>query len=148
MNHTPSFVFAVRPSCAGVVLCALAWAFSGATSSHAAQPATSNMTGTSTTAPEGASLSYTTKAGDTLNKIVHSQFKDSPLHTQVLVKAVRQLNPDGLPAKADQRLKTGLTLKLPAHHALLREILQAHLPEGTTAPKGPTLGQEHWVRFP
>ena len=136
----------------GVVLCALAWTFMGATPSHAAQPATSAISATTaitgSSPTEGASVSYTTKAGDTLNKIVHSQFKDSPLHTQVLVKAVRQLNPDGLPPKADQRLKTGLSLKLPVHHALLREILQAHLPEGMGAPKGATLSQEHWVRFP
>lgn len=146
MTPTPSFAPAVRPSWMGVVLCALTWAFMGATPSQAAQP-TSSAT-SAPTAPEGASLSYTTKAGDTLNKIVHSQFKDSPLHTQVLVKAVRQLNPAGLPPKADQRLKTGLSLQLPAHNTVLREVLQAHLPEGTAAPKAPTLSQEHWVRFP
>ena len=135
----------------GVLIGTSVWAVSGALSAFAASPtpgATSAPVANSPAAAHGATA-YTSKAGDTLNKIVASQYKDSPLHTSVLVKAVRQLNPNGLPAKPDQRLKTGTALHLPSHAQVVLETLQAHLPEGHSAhTNGPPLSREHWVRFP
>ncbi len=137
----------------GVLMGTSVWALSGALSAFAAGPTT-----TATAAPAANSAAahsaqgataYTSKAGDTLNKIVSSQYKDSPLHPSVLIKAVRQLNPNGLPAKPDQRLKTGTAVQLPAHAQVVLEALQAHLPEGHSAhPNGAPLSREHWVRFP
>jgi hypothetical protein len=141
MTHNLIPLKFLRHSVTGAVVCAMAWMAGGPLHTQAATPAAS-------TPADIGSLSYTTKAGDTLNKIVLSQYKDSPLHTQILVKAVRQLNPQGLPSKADQRLKTGLTLQLPAHGPLVRDTLQAHLPEGSAVTNGQSLSREHWVRFP
>ena len=137
----------------GVLIGTSVWAVSGAFSAFAAGPTTAATSAPAATSPAAHSAhgatAYTSKAGDTLNKIVSSQYKDSPLHPNVLVKAVRQLNPNGLPAKPDQRLKTGTVLHLPSHAQVVLETLQAHLPEGHTAhTNSPPLSREHWVRFP
>jgi len=135
----------------GVLIGTSVLAVSGAFSALAATPAATSAPASSSPAAHNAhgATAYTSKAGDTLNKIVSSQYKDSPLHPNVLVKAVRQLNPNGLPAKPDQRLKTGTVLHLPSHAQVVLETLQAHLPEGHTAhTNSPPLSREHWVRFP
>ncbi len=135
----------------GVLIGTSVLAVSGAFSALAATPAATSTPAANSPAAHNAhgATAYTSKAGDTLNKIVSSQYKDSPLHPNVLVKAVRQLNPNGLPAKPDQRLKTGTVLHLPSHAHVVLETLQAHLPEGHTAhTNSPPLSREHWVRFP
>jgi len=135
----------------GVLIGTSVLAVSGALSAFAATPAATSAPAANSPAAHNAhgATAYTSKAGDTLNKIVTSQYKDSPLHPNVLVKAVRQLNPNGLPAKPDQRLKTGTVLHLPSHAQVVLETLQAHLPEGHTAhTNSPPLSREHWVRFP
>lgn len=135
----------------GVLIGTSVLAVSGAFSALAATPAATSTPAANSPAAHNAhgATAYTSKAGDTLNKIVSSQYKDSPLHSNVLVKAVRQLNPNGLPAKPDQRLKTGTVLHLPSHAQVVLETLQAHLPEGHTAhTNSPPLSREHWVRFP
>jgi Tfp pilus assembly protein FimV len=135
----------------GVLIGTSVLAVSGTFSALAATPAATSAPAANSPAAHNAhgATAYTSKAGDTLNKIVSSQYKDSPLHSNVLVKAVRQLNPNGLPAKPDQRLKTGTVLHLPSHAQVVLETLQAHLPEGHTAhTNSPPLSREHWVRFP
>ncbi len=135
----------------GVLIGTSVLAVSAAFSALAATPAATSAPAANSPAAHNAhgATAYTSKAGDTLNKIVSSQYKDSPLHSNVLVKAVRQLNPNGLPAKPDQRLKTGTVLHLPSHAQVVLETLQAHLPEGHTAhTNSPPLSREHWVRFP
>jgi Tfp pilus assembly protein FimV len=135
----------------GVLIGTSVLAVSGTFSALAATPAATSAPAANSPAAHNAhgATAYTSKAGDTLNKIVSSQYKDSPLHPNVLVKAVRQLNPNGLPAKPDQRLKTGTVLHLPSHALVVLETLQAHLPEGHTAhTNSPPLSREHWVRFP
>ncbi len=142
-----------KQAAGGVLIGTSVWAMTAALSAFAASPnpaATSTPVANSPASHNAhGATAYTSKAGDTLNKIVSNQYKDSPLHPNVLVKAVRQLNPNGLPAKPDQRLKTGTTLHLPSHAQVVLETLQAHLPEGHTAhTNGPPLSREHWVRFP
>ncbi|MEY2782687.1 MAG: hypothetical protein RLZZ134_746 [Pseudomonadota bacterium] len=137
----------------GVLIGTSVLAVSAAFSAFAATPAPGATSAPAANSPAAhnahGATAYTSKAGDTLNKIVSSQYKDSPLHSNVLVKAVRQLNPNGLPAKPDQRLKTGTVLHLPSHAQVVLETLQAHLPEGHTAhTNSPPLSREHWVRFP
>jgi Tfp pilus assembly protein FimV len=137
----------------GVLIGTSVFAVSGVFSAFAATPAPGATSAPAANSPAAhnahGATAYTSKAGDTLNKIVSSQYKDSPLHPNVLVKAVRQLNPNGLPAKPDQRLKTGTVLHLPSHAQVVLETLQAHLPEGHTAhTNSPPLSREHWVRFP
>ncbi len=137
----------------GVLIGTSVLAVSAAFSAFAATPAPGATSAPAPNSPAAhnahGATAYTSKAGDTLNKIVSSQYKDSPLHSNVLVKAVRQLNPNGLPAKPDQRLQTGTVLHLPSHAQVVLETLQAHLPEGHTAhTNSPPLSREHWVRFP
>ncbi|MEY4471265.1 MAG: hypothetical protein RIT20_1606 [Pseudomonadota bacterium] len=137
----------------GVLIGTSVFAVSAAFSAFAATATTAATSAPAANSPAAhnahGATAYTSKAGDTLNKIVSSQYKDSPLHSNVLVKAVRQLNPNGLPAKPDQRLKTGTVLHLPSHAQVVLETLQAHLPEGHTAhTNSPPLSREHWVRFP
>jgi Tfp pilus assembly protein FimV len=153
MTFKPSFI---QQAVGGALMCATVGSITLAVPAWAAGPATANAPGAAASAAHSAAsatasgaTAYTSKAGDTLNKIVHSHYKDSPLQASVLVKAVRQLNPTGLPAKADQRLKVGTALQLPSHVQVVRDTLQAVLPEGhAVTPNSPPLSREHWVRFP
>ena len=118
---------------------------------HSGQASAAEPAATSLSAPSGeaTTAAYTTKAGDTLQKLVARHYKDSPLKPQALVQAVRQLNPEGLPAKPEQRIKTGTVLQLPEHSFVLRETLRSLLPESSAAAAaGAALPREHWVRFP
>ena len=148
---SPFFKQAVGGVLIGTSVFAVSGAFGAFAATPTATPAATSAPAANSPAAHNAhgATAYTSKAGDTLNKIVSSQYKDSPLHSNVLVKAVRQLNPNGLPAKPDQRLQTGTVLHLPSHAQVVLETLQAHLPEGHTAhTNSPPLSREHWVRFP
>lgn len=111
-----------------------------------AAPATAHASAQPETGPH--LTAYTSKAGDSLNKIVLSHYKGSPLQTAVLVKAVRQHNPVGLPARADARIKTGTQLHLPQHTQVMRDTLQAMQPQDASAAAPAPDRREHWVRFP
>lgn len=128
------------------------WAWSGQWPSQAASPQEASGQPASASAQGSAEADvrvYTTVPGDTLAKIVRTQFKDSPLQAHLLVQAVRQHNPSGLPAKSEQRIKTGTVLQLPSHTRLVRDTLQALLPaDSLAAPAAQSQDRASWVRFP
>src|SRR5574343_1230353 len=71
---------------------------------------------------------YTTRAGDTLERIAQQQFRDSPLQQVVVVKVLQEHNQLLIgDVRPRQRLKTGLVLELPSHEQLARKVLMTYL---------------------
>ena len=100
------------------------------------------------------SNTYTTKAGDTVERLLKNAMPDSPLNAQVLRKALADANPNVVTGKAGQKFKTGTAIVLPEHSAVVRNTLEAHMAPGTegfsrsgTSASDPG-SRRHWVRYP
>lgn len=115
----------------------------------AAPPA---QTATETAAP--ALASYTTKAGDTIERVMKNAMPDSPLNPQVLRKALADANPQVVNGKPGQKFKTGSVIQLPDHGVLVRNTLEAFAPAGSEASyrsgysASDPASRRHWVRYP
>ncbi len=94
------------------------------------------------------SYAYATQAGDTLDKIVSKQFKDSPLNPQRITQAIQQLNPALAHTKAKQRLKTGMSLQLPTHDVLVHNTLKPYLAADAEHSANAEHARKRWIRYP
>ena len=99
-----------------------------------------------------AATAYTSRAGDTLEKIAAKHYAGSPLQHAVLAKLLLEHNAAALGpgASPKKRLKPGTALALPGHALLLRQALAPHLGAEPAAP-APASGHEarrHWVHYP
>ena len=115
--------------------------------------ATAAMASTEPAAP-ASTTTYTTKAGDTVERVLKNTMADSPLNPQVLRKALADANPNVVNGKAGQKFKTGTAIVLPEHSAVVRNTLEAHMAPGTegftrsgTSASDPG-SRRHWVRYP
>ncbi len=121
-------------------LCALPlYAAPALASSEAAAPAMAN---------------YTTKAGDTIERVLKNTMPDSPLNSNVLRKALADTNPQVVTGKAGQKFKTGSVIQLPDHSVLLRNTLDNFAPPGSEASyrsgysASDPASRRHWIRYP
>ena len=127
-----------------VRLCALALS---AATSLAAMPAAD-----ATASP--AAKTYTTRAGDTIERLLQNAMPDSPLNATLLRKALAEANPNAVSGKAGQKFKTGTVLHLPEHSTLVRNTLEAYSAQGSeSAPHGgfsasDPASRRHWIRYP
>jgi Tfp pilus assembly protein FimV len=125
-------------------LCALT--LSAATSMAAAPPAAES------TLP--AASTYSTKAGDTVERVLKNAMPDSPLNTALLRKALADANPNVVTGKVGQRFKAGTTITLPEHAALVRNTLEVYAAPGSegTYRSGNSASdpssRRHWIRYP
>ena len=126
-------------------LCALTLGASSAMAAHehAAPAATATAT---------AAATYTTKAGDTVERILKNAMADSPLNPALLRKALAEANPKVVNGKAGQKFKTGTVIALPEHGALVRNTLETFSAPGSegayrSGPSDPA-SRRHWVRYP
>ena len=101
-----------------------------------------------------ATTPYTTKAGDTVERVLKNAMADSPLNPHVLRKALADANPNVVTGKAGQKFKTGTAIVLPEHSAVVRNTLEAHMAPVTegfsrsgTSASDPG-SRRHWVRYP
>ena len=96
--------------------------------------------------------SYTTKAGDTVERILKNAMADSPLNPALLRKALADANPKVVNGKAGQKFKTGTVIALPEHGALVRNTLETFSASSAEASyrSGPSdpASRRHWVRYP
>ena len=98
--------------------------------------------------------SYTTKAGDRLDRIIQSTMPNSPLKIEVLRKAFIDLNPLAFPAGSANRMRKGVALQIPDASKLLASLAapasQELVPNKTIS--GPVSGdfeeRRRWVRYP
>lgn len=109
--------------------------------SHAGDPAPT---------PAPAYTSYTSRAGDTIEKIVSQQYAGSPLQAQVLARHVLDANTALAKTPSRKRLKTGTALQLPTHEQVLRKAMAPYLPANAFEPaphNGPE-ARRSWVHYP
>lgn len=95
--------------------------------------------------------SYTTRASDTLEKVVLRHYPNSPLQTQWLVRLLQELNADTLgKTSGRQRLKAGLVLHMPSHEQLVKQVLITYLPaDSLQAPvDNSPQARRSWVHYP
>ena len=74
-------------------------------------------------------LSYKTKAGDTLDKILSKIYPASPLRSELLRDAVMQNNPKAFPKGSAKSMVIGSTLSMPDQAYITQKLLSP-----TTAP--------------
>jgi hypothetical protein len=96
--------------------------------------------------------SYTTQAGDTVERILKNAMADSPLNPALLRKALADANPKVVNGKAGQKFKAGTLIVLPEHGALVRNTLETFSASGAessyrSGPSDPA-SRRHWVRYP
>jgi Tfp pilus assembly protein FimV len=117
----------------------------------AASPAPAAAASADVSAP-AAGRTYTTVAGDTLDRVIHKTLGQSPLKPELLRQAMVQANPQGMPAGRNPRFKPGTVLQLPDHDAMLRAIVLPVLqPAEAGALSGATASAEarkRWIRYP
>ena len=98
--------------------------------------------------------SYTTKAGDRLDRIIQSTMPESPLKIEVLRKAFIDLNPLAFPAGNTSRMRNGVILQIPDAPKLFASIAAPASPElvPNKTISGPMSGdfeeRKRWVRYP
>ena len=103
-----------------------------------------------TTAP----LTYTTKAGDTVERLVQNALSASPLSPAVLRNALAELNPKIVTGKPGQKFKPGTLITLPDHGQLVRNTLAPFAdpaPENSTRSgysAGDPSSRRNWIRYP
>ena len=119
-----------------------------------------------TAAPEPsapAAATYTTKAGDTVERLLKNTMADSPLNAGVLRKALADANSNVVTGKAGQKFKPGTIIHLPEHStldALLKTLARPDLqaqwrgmqlsmaqltPEAISRALASALGAEVWL---
>ena len=97
---------------------------------------------------------YTTKAGDSIERLMQNAMPNSPLNPTVLRKSLADLNPKIVTGKAGQKFKTGTTITLPDHGQLVRSQLEpfASASQDTPARSGYSTGdassRRNWIRYP
>lgn len=96
--------------------------------------------------------SYTTQAGDTVERILKNAMADSPLNPALLRKALADANPKVVNGKAGQKFKAGTLIVLPEHGALVRNTLETFSASGAEASyrsgSSDPASRRHWVRYP
>jgi hypothetical protein len=110
-----------------------------------------------TAAPEPsapAAATYTTKAGDTVERLLKNTMADSPLNPGVLRKALADANSNVVTGKAGQKFKPGTIIHLPDHSTLVRNTLEAFVPPGSEGftrsgnSASDPASRRHWIRYP
>ena len=97
--------------------------------------------------------SYTTKAGDRLDRIIQSTMPNSPLKIEVLRKAFIELNPSAFPAGKAGRMLKGAVLQIPDVNKLLSSIAAPASHESAANSRSmPMAGdfeeRRRWIRYP
>lgn len=127
--------------------------------SRAAEPSAGKSTAPSAAGPASNTLAqsvpgttYLVKKNDTLDKLVASHYKASPLKSEVLRSAVLAANP-ALGSSKAVRLKPGSSLLLPDHGDIALGTLIPLVPEPALASLAPAptpdpTARRDWVRYP
>lgn len=96
---------------------------------------------------------YTTRAGDTLEKVAQVEYKDSPLKSSWIAQRLQEHNAVLLgQTSARQRLKTGMVMELPTPQALLQMALAPYTKDKEAEPASVRKTSESpskaWIRYP
>jgi Tfp pilus assembly protein FimV len=97
---------------------------------------------------------YTTKAGDKLDRIIQKTMADSPLKIELLRQAFVELNPQAFPSGSTGQMRKGVVLQIPDAPKLLSSKLVSapQDPAGIKKVSGYQSDsfeeRRHWVRYP
>jgi len=98
---------------------------------------------------------YTPRAGETLDHVIHVTMPDSPLKMDLLRRAFITQNPQAFlnPATTPPRIKKGAVLTVPDHQKLLQAIVgplitEPDLDNRAAAPVSSAEDRKRWVRYP
>lgn len=97
---------------------------------------------------------YTTKAGDSIERLLQNAMPNSPLSPTVLRKSLADLNPKIVTGKAGQKFKTGTAITLPDHGQLVRSQLEPFTAANHDTPSrsgystGDASSRRNWIRYP
>ena len=97
---------------------------------------------------------YTTKAGDKLDRIIQQTMADSPLKIELLRQAFVALNPQAFPSGTTGQMRKGVVLQIPDAPKLLSSKLvsasQDHAgPKKVSGYLSDSFEErKHWVRYP
>jgi len=139
MKHTPFLQFGLQRTLF-IVLYSLASTVGAAD----AEPA----------APAPATVVYTTKAGDSVERLLQHAMPGSPLNPALLRQALADVNPKTVTGKPGQKFKTGTVITVPDHTQLVRSSLAPFDPHSSeiTARSGYSAGdpssRRNWIRYP
>ena len=140
MTHTPSFSVLAMQHGLCLVLTSLALNVCAADAMPAAA------------APQVAT--YTTKPGDSIERLLQNAMPSSPLNAALLRKALADQNPQTVSGKPGQKFKTGTVIHLPDHGQLVRTSLDpfALQSQEATTRNGYSAGdpssRRNWIRYP
>jgi len=110
--------------------------------------------GASDAEPGTTPVVYTTKAGDSIERLLLVGMPGSPLNPVILRQAVADLNPKIVTGKPGQKFKTGTVITLPDHGQLVRSSLA---PFASSSPEyaarsgysaGDPSSRRNWIRYP
>ena len=91
---------------------------------------------------------YTTRAGDTLEKIATRQYPSSPLQAQVLAQVLAQTNAAAVGGTAPRkRLKAGMVLDVPSHETVVRQVFAPYVHQANAHASSPE-ARRNWVHYP
>ena len=100
------------------------------------------------------SVSYTVPQSTPIDKLIHTLYANSPLNVGVLRQALVDANPKVITGNPQQRVKAGVSMVVPDHGHIVRNILTplaAPAPTDNSEP-GPSARdytvRKPWVRFP
>ena len=97
---------------------------------------------------------YTTKAGDKLDRIIQKTMADSPLKIELLRQAFVDLNPQAFPSGTTSQMRKGAVLQIPDASKLLSSkfVSAPQDPAGVKKVSGYLSDsfeeRRHWVRYP
>jgi len=111
-------------------------------------------------APTNRLLTYTPKAGESLDRVIKQTMADSPLKIEVLRKAFVDLNGHAFIAGNPSRLRANVALQVPDSQRLTQIVLSpqqsttvatapvVETENGSGSTVGVTEGRRHWIRYP
>ena len=97
---------------------------------------------------------YTTKAGDKLDRIIQKTMADSPLKIELLRQAFVELNPQAFPSGSTGQMRKGVVLQIPDSPKLLSSKLVSTSQDPAAIKKVSGYlsdsfdERRHWVRYP
>ena len=101
-----------------------------------------------------AGQTYNVVRGDTLDRIIQTTLRNSPLKIELLRKAFVDLNPQAFVSGNVSRLRAGVVLQVPDHAQLLRSTVLPLLADTDAAlvtgeARSPNASERRrWIRFP
>lgn len=152
MTHRFFACAAIRAGAAWRITCLMAMVLSVGISRAAEPTPAAALTASGQQAVAG--QTYNVVRGDTLDRIIQTTLRNSPLKIELLRKAFIDLNPQAFVSGNVSRLRAGVVLQVPDHVQLLRSTVLPLLADTDAAlvtgeaRSSNASDRRRWIRFP